>query len=168
MKQKTIKKRINLDYRYKTNWNILIILMIIPSLSIFYYLNNNITYTYQAEASVEKDIKKGMEVMIITTSEYEKEKSKEDFKQAHLAKLRQCESKGDDGIIGDAGKSVGPYQWQKATLEEKLGRKVTNKEWLQLATDYEFIHKLTYKTYFEDGEWWRWYNCSIKLGYKKI
>ena len=169
IKKKTTKKLIGLDNRYNTNWNALLILAAISFLSgtTFYALSQESEYIYYAEASESSPGRQNQAkiVQIITNTEYEAIQSKEAQKQAHLAKLRTCESQNDDGAIGDAGKSVGPYQWQKATLEDKLGRKVTNKEWLELATDYEFIHELTYKTYFEDGEWWRWYNCSVKLGY---
>lgn len=169
--KKTTKKLIGLDKRYNTNWYTLIGLAAISFLSgtSFFALSQESHYFYEAEASesIPSRQNQAVEVQIITTTEYQAIKDKEDYRQAHLAKLRRCESFGDDGIIGDSGESVGPYQWQKATLEDKLGRKVTNKEWLMLATDYEFIHDLTYKTYFEDGEWWRWYNCSVELGYNK-
>lgn len=162
------KKLIGRDDRYNTNWNALI------ALSFIAFIVGTVSYTSsqekmlvvnvatKVEAKVERTFR---EVRIITTQEYEKQQAFENWRQDHLAKLRQCESFGDDGIIGDAGESVGPYQWQKPTLEDKLGRKITNKEWLMLATDYEFIHELTYEVYFEQGEWWRWLNCSNRFNY---
>lgn len=156
-------KKIGLDNRYNTSWKTLGALVFMSAITSLTIQTEPIQYIAIATAE-EKEVPR--EVQIITTTEWEKMQAKEKFRQEHLAKLRYCESSNDDGAIGDAGESLGPYQWQKPTLEDKLGRKVTNKEWILLATDYEFIHELTYKTYFEDGEWWRWYNCSIKLGYQ--
>lgn len=165
------KKAIGLDNRYNTNWKAL------GALAFAAFITGLTQYALAYEESIlkselvyiqEEKVTKKPEpriVKIITTQEWEAQQAEEQWKQNHLAKLRKCESGGDDGIIGDAGESVGPYQWQKTTLEDKIGRKVTNKEWLMMVTDYEFIHELTYKTYFEDGEWWRWYNCSVALGY---
>lgn len=170
IKKRTTKKLIGLDNRYNTSWNTLMFLVgmaFITGTSIYALsLESQQMYIAEASETTQNEPKQPRIVQIMSSKEYDAIEAKESRRQAHLAKLRQCESFGDDGIIGDQGASVGPYQWQKATLEDKLGRKVTNKEWLLLATDYEFIHDLTYKTYFEDGEWWRWYNCSVKLGYK--
>lgn len=160
------KKLIGLDNRYNTSWVALLVLassaFITGTVFTTLHLENQMVYVAEAKEEVKPE---PQVVQIITTTEWNKIQEKETWRQEHLAKLRKCESFGDDGIIGDNGASVGPYQWQKATLEDKIGRKVTNKEWLLMVTDYEFIHELTYKTYFEDGEWWRWYNCSVKLGY---
>lgn len=90
---------------------------------------------------------------------------KEQRRQGILAELRNCESDGYDHAIGDGGDSVGPYQWQKPTLEHKLGRSLTYDEYYAIATDYDTIHELTYKTYFEDGETWRWKRCTKIIGY---
>lgn len=98
-------------------------------------------------------------VQIITTQEYEKEQ----HRQSVLAQLRHCESGNNDFAVGDGGASIGSYQWQKETLEHKLGRKMTYDEYYAYVTDYERIHALTYKTYFEDGETWRWKNCTLKI-----
>ena len=99
------------------------------------------------------------EVKIITTSEFEKEETRQTF----LADLRECESQGNNHAVGDGGDSIGSYQWQKATLEDKLGRALTYDEYYSIVTDYDRIHDLTYDTYFEDGESWRWKNCTLKI-----
>ena len=162
-----MKKLIGRDDRYSTNWHALIALaaMAIIAGTVSYTISQEKMLTEQFASLETKITKEPREVRIITTQEFESQQVKENWRQEHLAKLRQCESFGDDGIIGDQGDSVGPYQWQKPTLEDKLGRKITNKEWLLMATDYEFIHELTYQTYFEDGEWWRWKNCSARFNY---
>lgn len=124
------------------------------------------TYAKETEYVLEQKafaetarIEPAKEVKIITTSEFEKEEARQEF----LADLRQCESRGDDYAIGDGGNSLGAYQWQKATLEDKLGRTLTYDEYYSYVTDYDRIHALTYKTYFKDGESWRWKNCTLKI-----
>lgn len=91
------------------------------------------------------------------------EKAEERRQESFLAELRVCESSFNDYAVGDNGESLGPYQWQKPTLEDKLGREVTDQEYRDIVTDYETIHELTKKTYFEDGEYWRWLNCHNKI-----
>lgn len=118
-------------------------------------------HTEVPQIQTETSQKQAVEVQIITTTEYQALQQK----HVHLANLRTCESENYDYAVGDGGKSIGPFQWQKPTLEDKLGYQVTYQEYYDLVTDYEFIYDLTYKTYYEDGEWWRWYNCSVKLGY---
>ncbi len=151
-------KFIEYNNQAPTAWNTLIVLIAGFAILLTY------TYTYAKETEYvleQKPIqqKEARVVQIITTSEYEKEKEK----QAFLADLRECESSNYDHAIGDGGDSVGSYQWQKPTLEDKLGRSLTYNEYYEIVTDYERIHDLTYKTYFEDGERWRWYNCTIKI-----
>lgn len=143
---------------------LLVILSYILGLELFLATSEVDAHIEAPQIQAETSQKQVVEVQIITTSDYEALKKKE----LHLANLRTCESGNNDFAVGDAGKSVGPYQWQKATLEDKLGYTVTYQEYYDLVTNYKFIYDLTYKTYYEDGEWWRWYNCSIKLGYKKI
>lgn len=152
---------IGFDKDAPTSWITLGYLVFFSSLMIMGIITKAEAAVEVPEVQIIEEIPKI--VLIITTEEYNKEQER----QQHLADLRTCESQNNDYIFGDSGKSVGPYQWQKATLEAKLGRPVTYDEWVSLATDYEFIHGLTYTTYYEDGEWWRWYNCSIKLGYEK-
>ena len=155
-------KFISFNNQAPTAWNTLIVLIAGFAILLTY------TYTYAKETeyvlesqteAVEAPKTAPREVKIITTTEYEAEQTK----QAFLADLRQCESEGNDHAIGDGGASVGSYQWQKTTLEDKLGRVLTYNEYYAIVTDYPVIHELTYKTYFEDGERWRWYNCTIKI-----
>lgn len=93
--------------------------------------------------------------------------SKEVDRQLFLKELRFCESTNNDFKAGDSGKSVGPYQWQKPTLEDKLGKKVSYDEYYSIVTNYELIHKITYYTYFVEGESWRWKNCTNKINKQK-
>lgn len=155
-------KLISYNNNAPTAWNTLIVLVAGFAILLTY------TYTYAKEIeyvlethAVQETAKKeeGRIVQIITTSEFKAEETK----QAFLAELRTCESTNYDHAIGDSGASVGPYQWQKPTLEDKIGRSLTYNEYYEIATDYETIHDLTYKTYFEDGERWRWTNCTIKI-----
>lgn len=91
------------------------------------------------------------------------ERSRQEF----LAELRHCESTGNDLAKGDSGASNGPYQVQKTTLEDWLGRKVSQSEYYSIVTDYERIHPLVYEAYFERGESWRWKICTGKLTKKQ-
>ena len=149
-----------------TAWNTLIVL--IAAMAIF------ATYTYvcaqeikyvatQSEVeearSEEKEARK--EVQIITTAEF----AVQEEKRAILAELRECESNGYNLASGDNGASNGPFQWQKPTFEDKIGREVSYSYYYEYVTDYERIYKLTEETFFDDGEWWRWENCSYKIGY---
>lgn len=155
-------KLISFNNQAPTAWNTLIVL--VAGFAIL------LTYTYTFAKETEYVLEQATEeqetaaeapktVQIVTTTEYEAEQRR----QAFLDDLRHCESTNYDHAIGDGGASVGPYQWQKETLEDKLGRSLSYDEYYAIATDYERIHDLTYKTYFEDGEAWRWYNCTIKL-----
>lgn len=154
------KKFISFNNQAPTAYQTLIVLAafaFIVGTYVFTYAKE-IEYVLEQEAKTEEPrIRK--EVQIVTTSEFEKEENR----QAFLADLRQCESQGNDHIVGDGGDSVGVYQWQKPTLEEKLGRALTYDEYYSIVTDYDRIHDLTYKTYFEDGESWRWKNCTLKI-----
>lgn len=115
-------------------------------------------FTQVAEASEkdeEADIRTGIEQSVAQT-----EKAR---RSSILAKLRLCESTNDDFAEGDGGDSIGPYQWQKPTLEDKLGRTLSYDEYYSIVTDYETIHEITEKTYFDDGESWRWKICTRKI-----
>lgn len=140
---------------------LLVIFANIVTMELFLVASEVNSYEEIPQIQAESSQKRARIVQIITTEEYEAEQQK----HAHLANLRTCESQNNDFAVGDGGKSIGPFQWQKPTLEDKLGRAVSYDEYYALVTDYEFIYDLTYKTYYEDGEWWRWYNCSVKLGY---
>lgn len=158
-------KFISFNNQAPTAWNTLIVLIagfaILLTYTYTYAKENEYVLESQTKPAETAEIKREAPktVQIITTTEYEAEKTK----QAFLADLRECESTNYDHAIGDSGDSVGSYQWQKPTLEDKLGRKLTYNEYYDIATNYEEIHALTYKTYFEDGERWRWYNCTIKI-----
>lgn len=87
----------------------------------------------------------------------------EENKQEFLGELRSCESSGNDFARGDSGASLGIYQWQKESLEDYLGRRITYDEYYSIATDFDKIHPITYDTYFVKGESWRWKNCTNKI-----
>ena len=119
-----------------------------------------------AEASTSQEVQNQpvpREVRIVTTTQYEAEKTRQDW----LDKLEICESEQNLYAIGDSGASVGPFQWQKPTFEEKIGKSVTYNEYYNFVTNYDKIRALTYEVFFEQDEWWRWENCSYKIGYKK-
>ena len=157
-------KFIGFNNEAPTSWLTLIVLVV--GFTIF--INNAIasehdvqTTTVQ-EGTEEKQEKQPKEVRIITTTEYVLQQQK----AAILDDLRQCESNYDDYAVGDAGASIGPFQWQKATFEDKIGRKVTYEYYYDYVTDYDRIVVLTEKTYFDDGETWRWTNCTNKIKHK--
>ena len=135
-------------------------------LAAFAFIVGTYVFTYAKEIEyvleqegIAEETRIPKEVKIITTSEFEKEEARQEF----LADLRECESQGNDHAVGDGGDSIGAYQWQKPTLEAKLGRAVTYDEYYSIVTDYDRIHELTYDTYFKDGESWRWKNCTLKI-----
>jgi hypothetical protein len=104
----------------------------------------------------------GREIQIITTSEYNAEKARKQV----ILDLMQCESSGKTHAVGDNGDSIGYFQWQKPTFDEKIGYETTYQFYYDYVTDYDKISKLTYEVFFDQGEWWRWENCSYKIGYK--
>lgn len=162
-------KLIGYDPEAPTAWITLLGLVVITMLFVgetfVDYKLDVIEYELSAQearaATLEKEAEAAREAYKI---ELEAER-KEQVRQGILAELRDCESEGYDYAIGDGGDSVGPYQWQKPTLEHKLGRLLTYDEYYAIATDYDTIHELTYKTYFEDGETWRWKRCTQLIGY---
>jgi len=155
------KQFIFYDNTAPTAW-LTLLLLAIGSVLLINHLQAEIN-AYELESQTVQETKEERkpetEVRIVTTQEVEREEAK----QAFLADLRHCESSGYDNAIGDGGASIGPYQWQKPTLEDKLGTTMSYNEYYAIVTNYDRIHKLTYETYFEDGEWWRWYNCTNHL-----
>lgn len=111
------------------------------------------------EATADQRKEERQVVQIITTTEWELEQQK----AAILAEIRHCESRGNNHAIGDDGASVGPFQWQKATFEDKIGKLVTYEYYYDYVTDYDRIYKLTEEVYFEQGETWRWTNCTNNI-----
>lgn len=154
-------KLISYDRNAPTSW--LTLLALIAGFTIF--INHATANEYVLESNevqeTTEEVKEAKEVQIITTSEHALQQQK----RAILADLRACESEGNNYAIGDGGASVGPFQWQKATFEDKIGRQVTYEYYYDYVTDYERIYKLTEEVYFDQGEWWRWENCSYKIGY---
>ena len=86
-----------------------------------------------------------------------------DREERILAALMQCESSGLSTAVGDSGDSIGYYQWQKPSLEEVMGQKLTYDQYYAIATNFEEIHYWTRHAYFELGQTWRWVNCHTKI-----
>jgi len=168
-KKQIADKAIGYDKDAPTAWFTLFILIVLVTLFIgetfisfkIEQLQHEISATKARAATLEEETEAAKQAKIIEIETVQEERRRQLF----LSELRHCESEGDDFAVGDGGDSVGPYQWQKETLEDKLGRKVSREEYISIVTDIDTIHDLTYKTYFEDGEWWRWENCSYKLNH---
>lgn len=166
---KNNNKFISFDNKAPTAWNALIVLIAGFAIFLIYSFTYAEEIKYVAtqseveEARIEEK-EEGEEIQIITTAEFAVQEEKREI----LAELRECESNGYNRASGDGGASNGPFQWQKPTFEDKIGRKVSYSYYYEYVTDYERIYKLTEETFFDDGEWWRWTNCSYKIGYVSI
>lgn len=126
-----------------------------------FILINEIEAAYiQPETSQNQDL--GHPIQIITTTEHNAKMARKQV----ILDLMECESDGKTHAVGDNGDSIGYFQWQKPTFDEKIGYKTTYQFYYNYVTDYDKISKLTYEVFFEQDEWWRWYNCSYKIGYK--
>lgn len=90
-------------------------------------------------------------------------RKREQQRNEFLDKLRWCESRNKDRAVGDGGASIGPFQFQKPTLEDYLGYKVSYQEYYSIVTDIEKIRPITYDIYFNKGETWRWKICRDKI-----
>tara|TARA_R110000851_G_scaffold82401_1_gene180638 strand:+ start:605 stop:1090 length:486 start_codon:yes stop_codon:yes gene_type:complete len=156
-------KLVSFDKEAPTAWLTLIIM--VAGFGIF--INNALANDHELEQTTSQEEtrieekQEGRPARIITTTEYDAQQAK----AAILADLRHCESSNYDYAVGDGGASIGPFQWQKATFEDKIGHKVTYEYYYDYVTDYERIYKLTKEVFFEQDEWWRWENCSYKIGY---
>lgn len=150
-----------------TAWNTIIVLIGLAAILLTF------TYTYAKETEyvlathkiqegTSAERKEGKVVQIVTETEWRLEQEK----KAILANIRHCESRGNNHAIGDGGASVGPFQWQKATFEDKIGKLVTYEYYYDYVTDYDRIYKLTEEVYFEQGETYRWYNCTNNIKHK--
>jgi hypothetical protein len=157
-------KLISYDKNAPTSW--LTLILLVAGFTIF--INQAIASEHELEATTKieetrsEEKQEGRTAQIITTTEYALQQQK----AAILADLRACESEGNDYAIGDGGASVGPFQWQKSTFEDKIGRKVTYEYYYDYVTDYERIYKLTEEVYFDQGETHRWFNCTNKIKHK--
>jgi len=126
----------------------------------FILINEVEAYQTDPETSQNQDL--GQVVQIITTTEHNAEMAR---KQTILD-LMGCESTGKKHAVGDNGDSIGYFQWQKPTFDEKIGYETTYQYYYDYVTNYDKISKLTYEVFFEQDEWWRWENCSYKIEYK--
>jgi len=157
-------KLISFDNEAPTAWLTLIIMVVAFGIFINHAIaNEHVLETTTIETAKRNEQKEeGRPVQIITTTEYALQQEK----KAILADLRACESQCNDYAIGDGGASVGPFQWQQATFEDKIGRKVTYEYYYDYVTDYDRIYKLTEEVYFDQGETHRWFNCTNKIKHK--
>lgn len=85
------------------------------------------------------------------------------YREIELKELMYCESGGYYKAVGDGGDSHGYYQWQKPSLEEVIGQKLTQEQYIAIARNYEEIHNITYETVYEKNQRWRWANCFKKI-----
>ena len=157
-------KFIAYDNAAPTAWNTIIVLAgAVAILLTFTYTyakeTEYVLATHQIQEGTTDERQEGQVVQIITTEEWEIEQQR----AAILADLRHCESRGNNHAIGDGGASVGPFQWQKATFEDKIGKLVTYEYYYDYVTDYDRIYKLTEEVYFDQGETWRWFNCTNNI-----
>lgn len=154
-------KFIAYDNSAPTAWNTIMVLIGAAAILLTF------TYTYAKETEYvlathqiqERETEERKVVQIITETEWRLEQEK----AAILADIRHCESRGNNHAIGDGGASVGPFQWQKATFEDKIGKSVTYEYYYDYVTDYDRIYKLTEEVYFDQGETWRWFNCTNNI-----
>jgi hypothetical protein len=157
-------KSISFDNEAPTAWLTLIIMVVAFTV----FINNALAFEHELEqTTIEEEARseekqEGRPARIITTTEHALEQQK----AAILDDLRACESQYNDSAVGDSGASIGPFQWQKATFEDKIGHKVTFDYYYDYVTDYERIVVLTEEVYFEQGETWRWKNCTNKIKHK--
>lgn len=157
-------KLISFNNEAPTAWLTLIIMVV----AFLIFINNALANEHELEQTTIKEEtrseeeKEGRPARIITTTEYALQQQKASI----LDDLRQCESQYNDYAIGDGGASIGPFQWQKPTFEDKIGRKVTYEYYYDYVTDYERIYKLTEEVYFDQGETYRWTNCTNKIKHK--
>jgi len=155
------RKLVGYDKSAPTAWISLLVLVVLTITVVDSSLN--ILLDLDTKAAAAEVAAAAQLEQIAVEKEQAEAKRRELERQWFLAELRKCESTMDDFKVGDGGASIGAYQWQKPTLEDILGRKMSYAEYYAIATDYEKIHPITYHTYFERKETWRWLNCRNKI-----
>jgi hypothetical protein len=156
------------NQKIKTSWYTLAHLTVFTFIVGVYLVTSilndtQIVHTQIVEASEPIEIAKPKVVQIITDTEYKKQQEPEIF----LDKLYICESRGEQYAVGDGGDSLGWYQWQYESLQDVMGQKITVEEYHRIAYNFEESRRWAKKAIFEDGQWWRWFNCTNKINNEK-